>query len=145
MKKILATLSLTALAACGQSPRTTSATKDVGSGKPLVSCQGNSPRDGEISFQIRRTAVPTYIQGVLTFGDALQPIDLKCKRAPRSHAIGADLPQALWSCTEARGGDGRYLVSVHTQGFSAMELADVSIEQIFPLKPKKLATLVCEE
>ncbi len=49
----------------------------------------------------------------------------------------------LWSCTELREGDGLWHVNVSSHLVGGTVLADVLLDQIFPLPAAKIATLSC--
>lgn len=89
--------------------------------------------DGDISF--------SSTESTLTIGDRV--IELECE-AGNPVAKYPDASVKLWSCVEARGGDGRFGVEVATIGILPNVLARVSIEQIFPLQPQVIDTLLCK-
>ncbi len=131
MKKIIALAALLA---------SVNAFADVSNGKPVLSCKSS---DSAVSFEIRNTAVPTFKQGVLSTGGAV--VKMKCVEVDEQPAPGsADIPNRIWSCTESRAGDGRYLVDVTQGGFAGLTEAQVSIEQIFPVPAQELEHLYCK-
>ena len=68
-----------------------------------------------------------------------------CKKSAAKSTVKVDQDAVLWQCVERRNGEGRRLVQVVRQGLSTMQLAEISIEQMFPLDPLVLETLVCSE
>lgn len=104
----------------------------------ILTCQNP---EAEIDFTIRHTAAVTFKQGIVKFGE--DAVSLKCDEVEAS--VGApDAQTALWKCTELRQGEGLLRVNVYAQGNSAIVLADVTRDQMFPLGPKKIATLGCQ-
>ncbi len=136
MKTLLtaALISLT-LTACGVASDNTSATSDVGVG-PIMSCRGKTA-----SMTLANTALVTLKQGILNVRD--QKVTVHCTEPETEIPHGNDMPVAMWDCTEARAGDGLYRVSIHTQGFTGMILADVTQDMMFPAPAKKIETMVC--
>ena len=94
----------------------------------------------QCSSDVDGVAVDTAA-GTLTLGDRVFSID--CELQAKSEIIHPDQGHEIWSCVEARAGEGRYHVSIGTLGIIPAEVAYVSIEQMFPLKPQHLYTLGC--
>jgi len=103
----------------------------------------DSLSDDSIKFTIRHTAAFTLKQGLFQHGENF--VTMQCDQVEGSQQSGADHPSPLWKCTELRQGGGLYRVNVYRQGLSALKLADITIDQIFPLPPKKIASLVCKD
>ncbi len=113
----------------------------VSDGSALVECAGSLESGVETSLRIDNTAIPAYFSGVLVHGQNVT--SLKCQ--PDGSFI-ADTPTAgqnLWNCVESRGGDGKILVQIERGGFSGVVTAQISQEQMFPLNPQVIGTLIC--
>jgi hypothetical protein len=93
----------------------------------LIECSG------KFEFVVRRTAAPNYIQGLLTVSNG-QYVNLECKKGSAAES---------WKCVELREGDGKWLVDVQVNRATHMISADVKLEQMFPLGPKKISSLHC--
>lgn len=138
MKALSTLVSVVLLSACGHNNAGNSTVATAADKvQTLVSCSGD-----DASFVIRTTAAPTAFQGVLKYEGERKL--LNCKQDADASQGASDAAEGLWSCVEHRNGDGRFLVSVHTQGLTAAVLADIKLEQIFPLEPKNLTTLGCK-
>lgn len=101
----------------------------------IVTCEG------KFDFVVTHTAAVTLIQGLLKVDDD-NYISMICKR-PTFQDRPASAGSIDWNCTELRDGGGKWLVRVETSGVTHMVSAYVSLEQIYPLEPKALATLHC--
>jgi hypothetical protein len=113
----------------------------VSDGSALLECGGQLTSGVETSLRIDATAIPTYFSGVLVHGG--DAVSLKCQPDGSDIAGTPTAGQNLWDCAEARGGDGKILVHIERGGFSGIVTAQVSQEQIFPLKPQVIGTLIC--
>ena len=112
----------------------------------FLTCSGSSgKRKGDrLSFEIRSTAVPTFIQGLLKIDKDV--IDMKCVDevdSPETPEGQRDGQVNLWSCTELGHIDGLYHVLAYRQGNSAIILADVTHDQKLG-DPKPVASLGCK-
>ncbi len=142
MRNVLVfTAALTALVACGkQEAQSSSGLSSVirPGQENLISC-----KNAKSSFIVRKTAVTTLFQGVLSIGSN-KPVFLNCKSGEKA-GDHPDASATLYSCVEARNSDGKFLVTVETIGLLGTNVANVSLEQIFPLKPSHVATLPCSQ
>ena len=111
----------------------------------ILRCESLEGSGVNFKFTIRHTAAITIKQGLLQDGDNFTSLVCTESNVVEKDTHMSDQPAALWECNEPREGDTLYHVAVHTQGLSALILADLSIDQVFPLPPQKLATLVCRE
>lgn len=84
---------------------------------------------------VRETAVPTYRVATLNFSE--RSLSLKCQVEFQNQDKSVTL-----TCEEDRAGDGRYLAGITL--VDSKGNADIAHEQMYPLKPKSLATLPCE-
>ncbi|KHD89841.1 MAG: hypothetical protein OM95_01925 [Bdellovibrio sp. ArHS] len=92
-----------------------------------------------VLFEIRDTYLVTLKQGLLTVGE--DTISLYCLDSRKSKLADKE---SLYSCTEARKGDGRLLIEVE-RGVTGHLTAQVQREQIFPMPPASLGSLLCLE
>lgn len=142
---------LVILAACGS--QTSSATKSgssVNNGPgpvgDILICESLEGNEANYKFTIRHTAAFNLKQGLLQEGENFTSFDCQESKEELKGVATADQPGALWECNESRDGDTLYHVNVYTQGLSALVLADLTIDQVFPLNSQhKLATMVCHE
>jgi hypothetical protein len=114
----------------------------------ILKCEGKSETGEAFHFVIRHTAAVNVIQGLLQIGkntiDAANAISTQCNEVKDSKNTGPDQPTPLWTCLEPREREGRWSVDVSRQGLSAVTLADVFIEQMFPLPKKKMVSLALQ-
>lgn len=99
--------------------------------RELVTCS-----DDHYRLVVHETAVVTLRQGTLTFSN--RTIAMKCEVV----LVNNNYPHTELSCEEDRGGDGRYLAGITLVNDDGQ--AEIAHEQIYPLKPKALATLTCK-
>jgi|694.fasta_scaffold40392_3 hypothetical protein len=85
---------------------------------------------------VRETAVVTLRQATLTFSN--RTIGMKCEVVLENN----NYSHTEISCEEDRAGDGRYLAGITVVKEEGQ--AELSHEQIYPLKPKTLANLSCK-
>ncbi len=76
----------------------------------------------------------------LTVGDRVMDLDCQEVEQP-THPDESGL---LYSCTEARAGDGRFSINVHLIGMLGITMGEVSLGQMFPLPPYELASFRCQ-
>jgi hypothetical protein len=111
---------------------------------PLLSCKSSNE---SIQFEIRDTAFSTSKKGLLSFHEAggSTRVKLKCDAVHFEPTPGmADELIPIWSCTEARSGEGLYHVEVTEGGFVGRTMASISIDQMFPLPAMHIETLFCD-
>lgn len=145
-KKISGVIVALLLAACAG--RETSRPLDAGSGvnngpgplKDYLACNGTESGT-DIGLEVRSTAVPGFIGGLLTLG--VQKVNMHCLRGKSVGNAAPDAQVNLWTCTEDRNGEGLYRVKAYKQSQSDRIVANVTIDQIFPLKPLHIAALDC--
>ncbi len=77
--------------------------------------------------------------GVYTRESSKDPIYLKCAHGKQTGSIKQNLV-----CVEKRAGEGRLLVSVETGGFTNQTIANVFIEQMFPVAAQYIESLTCK-
>lgn len=148
LRKPMTSLFLAFLATACAGTQEHSKTQSGGSGvnngpgplRDYLGCNG-SVEGIDVSLEIRSTAVPTFIDGLLTLGQ--QHVGMACRRGQNVNNAAPDAQVNLWTCAEDRNGDGLYRVSAYKQANSTVILADVTIDQIFPLEPQHVATLTC--
>lgn len=98
--------------------------------------------NSEYQFEINSVANPQFQQGKLSSGKNVLAF-FRCKEKNGS----AGLPSGgrlIWNCQQTPEADGGYIVSIQTTGFAPVVSAYVSIQQKFPVQPKHVGTLVCE-
>lgn len=105
-----------------------------------LSCQNKN-----LSFLIRSTAAPTYIQGLLQQGS--YAVNFECKFVNKDLAPNApNAGKTLWECRElTERDDGTQIVYVEQSGLTGQVSAYLFQKQIYPLEPKALATLNCRK
>ena len=98
--------------------------------REVIQCQND-----HYALVVRETAVPTYRSATLTFSE--RSISLKCQVEFQNQDKSVSI-----TCEEDRAGDDRYLAGITLVNLKGN--ADIAHEQMYPLKPKSLATLPCE-
>ncbi|MFS4459878.1 hypothetical protein [Bdellovibrio sp. HCB2-146] len=97
----------------------------------------------ELSFVIRGTAVVNFKQGLLIAGDgskAFFKCDLKnTNLVPNTPSAG----NLVWSCEQYPANDGIYQIQVQSSGVTGLTSAYLVQKQVYPLKPKYIATMNC--
>ena len=88
------------------------------------------------------TSFVIYDAKGLLRGVASGAVGMNCTQGPRGSDPAKHAGSKEWACTEARGGDGRFLVDVVSTGQGYV--AQVSQEQMFPLPAKVLFVLRCQ-
>ena len=106
----------------------------------------HSTDDSPSTFVARDTAVPNFIQGLLTSDG--REVSLQCRKVPApapGPVIIADGTTDLLECIEERAGEGRLAVTVYEGGFIGGTWANVVREPLLPtLDPDYVATLRCD-
>lgn len=94
-------------------------------------------------FTLKHTTVVTLNQGVLSKNKQPQPNDgsifFYCK-APISND---DEAANLRRCDEARNGDQLWHADIKTDAKSGKTKVEITLDQMFPAPPKKMATMTC--
>ncbi|NBX92496.1 MAG: hypothetical protein EB078_04035 [Proteobacteria bacterium] len=98
--------------------------------REVISCGNEHYR-----LVLRDSAVVTYKTGTLSFSN--RTISMACKLV----TLNPTEDQMEFTCEENRAGDGRFLAGVTLVGEEGT--AEISHEQIHPLKPHVLADLRC--
>lgn len=136
-KPAVTAFTILALTACGAANHH-SELATVGGSKNFLTCS-----DHHANFIIRDTAVATVKQGVLSGN--LGTATFSCKAAAKKTGpVIADENTVLWSCDEVTRGASLKHVKVERLGLVPATVAYVSIDQMFPLGPKVIATLGCK-
>ena len=126
MKNLIQTIAITMLVSI-------SSHADIGIAKKL-SCKN------ELShFEIVTTAAAEIFQGFYDNGGE-QPIVLTClETQSRQGSL-----KTVFKCIESRDGDGKVLIDVESGGFVGIKSAVVMQEQIFPLDPVQIDSMICD-
>ena len=135
MKTILAPLAVVTIfsvAACGAGGTRSSTV----AGAPHQMDAVCESANGDVSLVIYEG------KGILRNVDRLA-VSFACKKVGGS-TLGVGPAKLLWSCSEDRSGTGLSHVEVYSNGSTGAAEATVSVEQMFPLPNKTLATLTCQ-
>ncbi|KYG69546.1 hypothetical protein AZI87_10240 [Bdellovibrio bacteriovorus] len=95
--------------------------------------------DIQVVFEIRDTYAVTLKQGLLTIGE--DTISLHCRDSKKSKLADKT---SVYQCKESRKGDGKLLVEVE-RGVTGHLIANIQREQIYPMPPASLGSLLCLE
>lgn len=138
------------LAACGKLEHGSSLSSGRVNNGPgpvgdIYACEG-AGRNANMKLTLRHTAAVGLEQGLLE-GFGSRPISLACTKSRPGGRGGADDPHTMYTCDEwlASGRKGIHGAKIYTQGISSAVLADITLDQIYPLRPKTVATLICKK
>lgn len=110
----------------------------------FASCKGTFHDQTAVEFVIRSTAVPTFIQGLLTLADGTgKPVNMVCRRENAPIAGQPSAGVVLWNCSEIRKGDGRVHVKLFRGGPTGLVTGEISQDQMYPLPAQTIGTVVC--
>jgi hypothetical protein len=91
-------------------------------------------KNDHYQLMVRDTAVVTYKSATLSFSGRTIQLQCQMELIEKSDLVN-------YSCMEDRAGDGRYLAGLLMEKNTGT--ANISHEQIYPLKPKTLAEISC--
>jgi hypothetical protein len=110
-----------------------------------ANCEGRLENGTDVTFEVRATAVPTIIDAVLIEKASNQLIShMYCEKGAPSHR---NVPSVTWSCYDSPAlSKGRYLMSVELSagGFTGITTGTIKAEQIYPLPPQVIGSIVCK-
>lgn len=97
-------------------------------------------KEGSLSqFTVFVNPTGASFLGVYTRESSKDPIYLKCSPGKQTGSMKQNL-----ICVEKRAGEGRLLVNVETGGFTNQTIANVFIEQMFPVASQYIESLTCK-
>ena len=139
--KIAYTASILLATACGSAPQASQAKGSVNNGPigpthVIVSCE---QAGGAGKFSII-----TFNGGSSLMGGVVGPAQasLACTQSPPPAAQVPDANQALYSCTDTRGGEGMISVDVYRQGNSGVVMANVYRDSFLGTEPASLVMVM---
>lgn len=140
MKSVLCAFSLTAAVLV------LSSTSFASGGKTYAECSGKLQDGTAVDFQIRATAVPTFIDAVLVKTETNELlIQLSCVRGDDLIPGTPSAGQLEWVCSEYKHvDDGDLAVRLERSGVTGVITGSITRKQMYPLKPKKIGRLVCK-
>lgn len=108
-------------------------------------CTGELETGTKVSFSVRGTAIPTFIDSVLVTVDSNDLLaQLKCTEggdvAPNAPSAG----EVLWRCEEYLDVNQGYSVELERGGFTGVVTGQIFLDQIFPLERKVVGRLLCK-
>lgn len=107
----------------------------------LETCAGILEDGTEVTFEIRKTAVPTYVDAVLVSSSSNELIShLSCQKVGTSQGNNV---VAVWECLEyPQAPQAGFKIEISTGGFSG-KTGVITLGQMFPLQPQHVGSLVC--
>ncbi len=100
----------------------------------LLNCQSSRG-----SFLVRRTAVPTLLQGILSIEGQTTLFNCKAEELAQGSSL-----RLAYDCLENRGGNGRLRAHVTGGGYAGFTSVQLTIESMYPLPPTPVETLICQ-
>lgn len=117
----------------------------VGNTKSFANCTGELINGETVNFEIRSTAVPTFIDGLLTLAATNNKVaQLECKKAKITVSNTPSEGELEWYCTEYKNiNDGDISIEIITGEATGLLIGKIKQKQIFPLPSKLIGTLLC--
>ena len=124
----------------------TSSGGGVGPVGTYADCTGELNDGTPVSFQVRATAVPTFIDAVLVETETNELIiQLSCVRGDDIVPGTPSAGQVEWVCSEYQHvDDGDISVRLERGGVTGVVTGKILQKQMFPLKPKQMGRLICK-
>lgn len=118
----------------------------IGPTGTYANCTGLLESGDAVSFEVRSTAIPTFIDSVLVNTDTNKLIvQLECKKGKNIVEKTPSAGKVEWLCTEyAHVDDGDISVELIRGGVTGVLTGQIKQKQMFPLPAQIIGTLSCE-
>ncbi|UOF02526.1 hypothetical protein [Bdellovibrio reynosensis] len=107
-----------------------------------ATCEGTLNDGTPVALVVREMAIKTVQQGLYTVGEGAEAstLSLICETV-----TGERTPDKspVYQCTENRNGEGKVLVTLE-RGVTGLVIGQIQREQMFPLKPVSIGSLLCK-